>query len=309
MENLPFDTIPKHHSFEFAKFKKFIYFLVGVVAFLILYFLLITPPSGFAPNTLVKIDEGATLRDVSFLLKKENVIRSRFMFEALVVLYGGESRIVAGNHLFEKKVSVFAVASQISRGTRYTASIVVVIPEGFDALEIADTFSKKLKNFKKENFLNYAKEKEGYFFRDTYYFSDNDNEHDVIASMTRNFNKKMAPIRPRILSLGKDEKDIITMASIIERESKGDSDRALISGILWKRISISMPLQVDAAPQTYKNRGLPARPISNPGMESILAAMYPENSAYLYYLHEKNGTIHYAKTFEEHRKNIDIYLK
>ena len=108
---------------------------------------------------------------------------------------------------------------------------------------------------------------------------------------------------------GRTERDIITMASIIERESKGDADREIISGILWKRIKLDIPLQVDVAPETYKTKGLPKNPIANPGMESIKAAIYPQSSMYLYYLHDKNGGIHYAKIFAEHRQNILKYLK
>jgi len=103
------------------------------------------------------------------------------------------------------------------------------------------------------------------------------------------------------------------MASLIEREGKGEirgqTDRVFISGILWKRLSMNMPLQVDAAPSTYKSRGLPEAPIANPGLESIKAALYPKSSPYLYYLHDKNGLIHYAKSFSEHRQNILKYLK
>ena len=99
------------------------------------------------------------------------------------------------------------------------------------------------------------------------------------------------------------------MASIIEREAKGDIDRGIISGILWKRISLGMPLQVDAVPDTYKTKGLPESPIGNPGLESIKVAIYPQKSSYLYYLHDKNGVAHYAKTFSEHDNNINKYLK
>ena len=98
------------------------------------------------------------------------------------------------------------------------------------------------------------------------------------------------------------------MASVIEREAKGDIDRELISGILWKRIAMNMPLQVDASPETYKTKGLPRSPISNPGLAAIKAAVYPKNSSYLYYLHDKSGIIHYAENLSEHNKNARKYL-
>ena len=126
--------------------------------------------------------------------------------------------------------------------------------------------------------------------------------------MGNNFEKKILPIRPKIISSGKTEKEIIIMASVIEREAKGDADRGFISGILWRRLQIGIPLQVDAAPETYKTKGLPENPIGNPGLEAINSAIYPEKSNYLYYLHDKDGNIHYARTFEEHKVNKLKYL-
>jgi UPF0755 protein len=94
---------------------------------------------------------------------------------------------------------------------------------------------------------------------------------------------------------------------------KGNGDREIISGILWRRLANGMPLQVDADPDTYKTKGLPANPICNPGLDSIKAAIYVLKMhnlpPYLYYLHDKNGTIHYAKTFAEHNANIKKYLR
>jgi UPF0755 protein len=187
--------------------------------------------------------------------------------------------------------------------------IVVTIPEGFSLNQIADTVAPKLANFNKTQFLLKAKDLEGYLFPDTYFFLNNANEGDVIKSMSDNFNKKINPLLPEIISSGKTERDIIIMASVIEREAKGDTDRGIIAGILWKRIAIGMPLQVDAAPETYKTKGLPENPIGNPGLLAIQSAIHPKSSPYLYYLHDKNGIVHYAKTFAEHQVNIEKYLK
>ena len=185
----------------------------------------------------------------------------------------------------------------------------MTIPEGFNVTEIADVFVLKLTNFNKEKFLSLTKTQEGYLFPDTYFFFTTDTEVEVLHSMSENFDKKIASIRPEIISSGKKEKDTIIMASIIEKESKGNNDRGIISGILWKRLSIKMPLQVDAVPETYKTKGLPKNPIGNPGLEAIKATIYPQSSPYLYYLHDKDGNIHYARTFTEHKQNIKKYLK
>ena len=116
-------------------------------------------------------------------------------------------------------------------------------------------------------------------------------------------------LKPEIISSLKTEADIIKMASLIEGEAKGDADRGLISGILWKRIKIGMPLQVDSALETYKTKGLPKSPIDNPGLAAIKAAILPQSSSYLYYLHDKNGNVHYAKSYVEHEQNVLKYLK
>ena len=127
--------------------------------------------------------------------------------------------------------------------------------------------------------------------------------------MRANFEKKILTLKPDIALSGKTEKEIIIMASLIEGEAKGDADREIISGILWRRITIGMPLQVDVALTTYKTKGLPNSPINNPGLEALKAAIYPKSSSYLYYLHDKKGVIHYAKSFNEHQKNVLKYLK
>jgi UPF0755 protein len=231
------------------------------------------------------------------------------VFEAFVVIFGRERRVIEANYYFEGKLPVWEVAWRISKGEHHTAPVVVTIPEGFDLVQIADTVKPKLINFDRNKFLIEAKYLEGKLFPDTYFFLATDTEGDVIKSMTENFNKKIKILLPDILASGKTEKSILIMASLVEGEGKDDSDRDTISGILWKRISLGMPLQVDVAPETYKNTGLPKTPIGNPGIESIKSAIYPKSSPYLYYIHDRDGGIHYAKSFAEHRSNVLKYLK
>ena len=254
-----------------------------------------------------------SLRSVSSTLKKQHIIRSRAVFEAFMIIFEGEKHVFSADYLFEDREPVYKVARRISKGERYLASVKVTIPEGFNVYDIADLFDAKLANFNKEKFLLNAEDREGYLFPDTYFFFATDTEVDVLSSMSENFNKKIEAIRPQIIAsskvTGRTEEDLIIMASLIEGEAKGELDRELISGILWKRLGLSMPLQVDAAQETYKVKGLPESPIGNPGLLAIRAALYPQNSPYLYYLHDKDGNIHYAKNFAEHRRNVDKYLK
>lgn len=293
-----------------AFFRTYIFKIICLVVLIFLaYFLFISPPKAFPAGSIVNIKEGASLRSVSQKLKNENIIRSTVFFEAFIVIYGGEKHIIPTDYFFESKLPAFEIARRILKGEHHLAPIKVTIPEGFNNIEIAESFSAKLPKFDKGKFLTAVKEKEGYLFPDTYFFFTTDDEANVIKSMTNNFEKKMLEVRPKIATSGKTEKSILVMASIIEREAKGDGDRGFISGILWKRFDIGMPLQADAAPITYKEKGLPASPIGNPGLEAINAAISPEKSSYLYYLHDKEGVIHYAKNFQEHRANILKYLK
>jgi UPF0755 protein len=289
--------------------KNIFYVLGGVLLLIILYFLLFSAPASFPPNTVFRIEEGSSLRTISYDLKENGIIRSRVIFESFVIILGDEKRIKSFDYLFETKLPVFEVARRIALGEHHMPPVVVTVPEGFDVEQIADIFAKRLANFNKDEFLLKAKGLEGYLFPDTYFFLTGADEDTVLQSMNYNFKKKTAPLLPDFIAFGKTEKDIIVMASIIEKEAKGDLDRETISGILWKRISIGIPLQVDAAPDTYKIKGLPTSPIANPGLLAIKAAINPESSPYLYYLHDKNGIIHYAKSFAEHKENIKKYLK
>ena len=125
--------------------------------------------------------------------------------------------------------------------------------------------------------------------------------------MSMNFETKVKPLAAEIAQSGKSEKSIIIMASLIEREARGD-DRATISGILWKRISLGRALEVDAAPETYKTKGLPASPIANPGLSSLRASVFPEKNPYWYFLTPPDGRVIYSKTFDEHVKNKRRFL-
>ncbi|MFA6256986.1 MAG: endolytic transglycosylase MltG [Candidatus Paceibacterota bacterium] len=289
--------------------RKTILYIFGAVLFLgIFHFFLLSPPTNFPINQTVEIEKGASLRKVSAVLEENKVIRSRVAFEFFIILMGAELKIKPAFYSFDQKLPVFAVAWRLGGGKFGMAPVVVTIPEGYNNEEIAKAFEKKLPNFNQERFLILAKEKEGYLFPDTYFFLNTDGETEATRSLSENFDKKIEPLAGEIASSGKTLKQIITMASIIEGEASGDADRALISGILWKRFKIGMALQADAAPVTYKERGLPAGPISNPGLKAIQAAIQPELSPYLYYLHDKDGGIHYAKDFATHTANKKKYL-
>lgn len=288
---------------------KYIYLFFSVLFVFFLYFIFFKAPTDFPIGSVIKIEQGGSLHRVSLELKNKKVIKSSTLFEAFVIFNGGEKHIIYSDYLFEKKLNVYEIAKRISNGEHHMLPVAITIPEGFNTTQISNLGVSKLSNFSKINFLNKTQDLEGYLFPDTYFFTSVDNEDDLIKSMSENFNKKMKINFPQIVRGSKKEKDLIVLASIVEREAKGNNDRDVIAGILIKRLSIGMPLQVDAAPETYKTKGLPKSPICNPGILAIQATLNPKTSAYLYYLHDKNGDIHYAKTFSEHVKNKLKYLK
>jgi len=284
-------------------------FIFVILGFLGVYFFMILPPRDFKVGEIFSVEEGDSLRKLSFRLKDDGFIRSRVAFETLVIFYGGEKHLVVGDYIFPNRISVTSLAKKMATGDRQMGLVKITIPEGFDNHEIAEVCDLKLKNFNKERFLSLASGEQGYLFPDTYFFSTTDDESSVMQLMSKNFKNKTKEVFDAVRASGRDTREIVIMASILEEEASGEADREIISGILWQRIKIGMPLQVDAVPTTYKEKGLPDAPASNPGLDTIKAAFYPKSSKYLYYIHDKEGNTYYAKTFSEHRQNINKYLK
>jgi UPF0755 protein len=172
---------------------------------------------------------------------------------------------------------------------------------------------------------------EGFLFPDSYeYNKDTVTIKHVIESMLDNFNSKLSSkMQESIKDQNKTLFEIITMASILEKEVRTANDMKVAAGLLWKRIESGMPLQVDATTiyflghnhlkssdlkvdspyNTYTNKGLPKGPISNPGLKAINATIYPEDSPYWFYLSKPTGETVFSKTFEEHRRAINLYLR
>ena len=291
---------------------------------------LLMPPSRFPSGTTVIIQKGMSLGEASYLLKENNYIRSRVVFEFCALSMSGNRGVQAGGYLFKEPASSCALAMRLTRGVTGVPAVRLTIPEGSSNKEIAKIAAKNFTQIKEENFLVQAQLYEGNLFPETYFFLPTATEADVITMMRDEFEKNIVPLKEDIRISGHTLHDVVVMASILEKEARTEVDQKMISGILWKRISIKMALQVDApflyalgktsaeltqtdlkrdSPyNTYTRRGLPVGPIGNPGMVAIRAALYPTESPYLYYLSDNDGGMHYAKTFEEHKVNKAKYL-
>lgn len=291
------------------KNKIFEYVLLGIIIVIILFSFLYLSNPNRKQDLVIHISSGQSMDSIIEELKVNNIIKENsFVFKLLVKLFSG-SKIIPGDYLIEKDSSVWAIAWQLSRGDHKVAQIKITFREGITNEEIANLLADKLSGFRKDLFFEMTYDKQGYLFPDTYFFFSLDTKDEIIKKFTSNFDNKIKKLESQIKESNKSLEEIILMASILEGEANGKEDIDIISGILWKRISLGVPLQVDVDRLTYERKGLPIAPLNNPGLMSINAALNPKDSKYLYYLHDKNGEAHYAVSYEEHKKNINNYLK
>ncbi|KND48991.1 MAG: UPF0755 protein [Parcubacteria bacterium C7867-005] len=304
--------------------------LGSIIFLLVLIFILIVrAPSGFPQNSIITVEEGSGLYGLALELKEDKVIRSAFGFKTFAIILGGEREMKAGEYYLSKPQGSLTLAWRILHGMRGLDTVRITIPEGFTKTKISKLFDDRFSKFDHQYFLNNARE--GYLFPDTYFIETGATASSTINLLVNNFENKLEPLVEDIKQSKKSEKEIIIMASILESEAQNKVDREIVSGILWKRIGIKMALQVDASIgyitgktskeltiddlsidspyNTYKYRGLPPEPISNPGLESIIAALNPKTSDYFYFLTDDDGVMHYAKTFDEHKQNKAKYLR
>lgn len=294
----------------------FIFFFA--VFFSILWYFLLSAPNNFINGTIIEIEKGLSLSATAEKLGKEGIIKNAFGFKVMAKMLNKSRMIKSGEYLFNDPVSVFGVISRITRGSFGFGTIRIFVPEGFANDDISELFGS-FKNFDKKDFLVKAKEFEGYLFPDTYLFLPSADADQIIKEMRDNFFKKAGNI----------DRDIVIIASLIEKEVPKIEDRKIVSGVFWKRLEIGMPLQVDAvfpyitgindvtlddykiksSYNTYLNKGLPPGPISNPGLDAIQSALNPKESPYLFYLSGKDGKTHFAETYEKHLVNKEKYLR
>ncbi len=323
--------MPKLFSKRIRNIGRVVLFCIALFVFISFFRSVISAPNDFPVPYRLTIESGQTLLSISQELERDSVVNSPRLFEMFMIALGSEKNVSEGEYYFEKPVTALELALRISGKQFGIDRKKVTFPEGFTNKQMAARLAQAYEGFDTVLFLTLAKGTEGYLFPDTYGFFPSVTPDFVLATLKRNFAAKIAPLEAGITASGRSEPEIITMASIIEKEARGEGDRAIISGILWKRLDRGIALQVDApflyilgkeskeltmsdlatnSPyNTYRNKGLPPGPIGNPGLASITAAIYPEDSPYLYYLHDADGQIHYAATYTEHKKNITQYLQ
>ena len=302
-------------------------FLILTLIFWVWFF---SPPASFPIGETITISQGRTIAAVARDLAARRVIRWPLAFRAVLTLRPGPGFVVAGDYYFVKPSNVWETAARLGRGDYGLAPIKVTFPEGASVREMASILEAALPDFDAAEFITAALPREGYLFPDTYFFQSSVGETEVISRLSDNFQAKIKSFQPAIARSGRTLGQIIIMASLVEEEARLDEARRTIAGILWKRLDQGMPLQVDAvfpyiagkntfeldhrdlatsSPyNTYRLRGLPVGPITNPGLEAVSAVLNPIETEYWYYLSDRYGQTHYAINFDAHRSNKAKYL-
>lgn len=305
-------------------------------------------PSPKAQEMIITVDSGATVKEISYDLKELGLIPSRWEFELYVKMIHAETSFQAGEFSFEPGTSYAKIVSLMTKAS--PDELTITIPEGFTNQQIAELLNQRispevgtkwLADLSKQDFskdFSFLSSKpvevdlEGYLFPDTYRIFSSSFTKDLIYKFLTNFDKKLLPEwRVEIERQGKTVHEVLTVASIIEKEVITEEDRAIVSDIFWRRLKIGMPLQadstvnyvtggsspaisfidreIDSPYNTYKNVGLPPGPICNPGLLAIKAAIFPQANDYWYFLTDSESNVHYARTNDEQNVNKALYLK
>lgn len=311
-----------------------VYAAAALVLAAIVWFAWIRAPRSFPQSAVVAVGDGESLTRIAAELKRRRIISSSFWFSNFVILYKHERRIIGGDYYFDKPVPVYEVARRLVEGEFNIEQVKTTIPEGANVREVGKVIAARYPDFDVAEFVRIASSSEGRLFPETYVFGANPKPDRVLSIMTGTFNRRVmknAEVKAAVEAFGKPFDDVLAMASIIELEARQTKTRQTIAGILWRRIDKDMPLQVDVSFKyllgkgtdeitmrdlattspynTYVHKGLPPTPISNPGLDAIMAAVTPERTNYLYFLTDRNGKMHYATNYEDHAYNQTIYLK
>lgn len=328
--------------------KKFVTNLVifFVIVVAIWFVLSVFSGNGVEEKTFV-VREGQGVNQISNELYEDNVIKSKFVFESWLWFKKYEDKVIAGVYKVPEDISVRQLANLLILGPG-NSQYAVTLLEGWtrrlmvDTLEAAEmngdrflTLSSDVSDWKdRYDFLADAPSTaslEGYIFPDTYFVDGSTGEEGLIRKALNNFDKKLtSDLRAEIDRQGKTIFEVVTLASIVEREVPTLADKKMVADIFLKRLDAGIGLQSDATVNyvtgkglaqptyadleidspynTYKYRGLPPGPIANPGIDSIKAVIYPTANNYYYFLTTKEGQVIYSVDYEEHLNNKAKYL-
>ncbi|MFA5047749.1 MAG: endolytic transglycosylase MltG [Patescibacteria group bacterium] len=329
--------------------KKVISLIVIIVIGLAIFcvFEISAPASSASGRVKFTVAPGESATSVVKRLKQENLINNESIF-LWYARFKGQENFMAGEHQLARNANMKAMIGLLMSSSNINNEKTITIIEGWKLKDIGDYLAEqgffsvddflaaaKIDRWQdKYDFLRGVKEAdlEGFLFPDTYRVFDNSTADVIIKKMLDNFEHRIDSQRlDDIVKQKKSLLEIITLASIVEREVRSPVDKKMVADVFWKRISAGIALQSDATVNyltgkkttrpsgadlqidspynTYKYRGLPPGPIGNPGLASIDAVIYPISNNYYYFITDNDGRAVYAKTYAEHLQNVQKYLR
>jgi len=309
---------------------------------------LFVPPRGGSSIRVIHIKKGMALRQIAESLQEQGIIRNKHSFILITTLLGKKANIKAGEYEFEDFTPPFDVLDTLVKGQ--VKRHLVTIPEGYTLAQIAQLLDDQ-EIVEKNEFLQKASSPgflavldlspvlgssgatlEGYLFPETYHFYKEMDSEEVIKMMVHQFKKVFEPeLASRPSQMGMSEREIVTLASIIEKETSLPEEKPLISAVFHTRLARKMPLQSDPTViygirnfngnltkedllrptpyNTYLRTGLPPSPICNPGKDSLLAAVHPAPVPYLYFVSKNDGSHYFSSEMEDHNRAVWKYQK
>lgn len=289
------------------------------------------PPNTFPANEPIIIESGMGVRAIASQLAAAQIVRSETLLYLVFLANHEPTTLKASTYIFSEPLNVFEVADRIAAGDFTSDLIRVTHVEGDSVAKLAPRLATQIDTFDTAAFIEQATPYEGTLFPDTYYIPPQFTTNALITLMRERYEEALIPLKEAIAAHPLSEAEIVILASIIEREANSPESMRMVSGILQNRLEIGMALQVDASIEyeldkplseltpedlerdspynTYLYTGLPPTPIGNPGLAAITAVLEPTVSDNLFYITGRDGTFYYATNFDDHRRNIERYLR
>lgn len=311
-------------------------------ALLSAFLLFDTNPRGSWEGKLVLIPKGSSLPEVARILREDGILPHPLAFRALVLLTFSGRRLHYGEYAFPTPPSAYEAWRRLVRGD--VIKYEVTVHPGANLYDVAELLEEKKLATAKEFLATAAspailrrleipgESAEGYLFPDSYVFVKPVTTEEILEFMVRQFRRKVPPdAEKRAREAGFSLHQVVTIASIIEKETGVEEEKPIVSAVIRRRLALGMPLQMDptviygvkrfdgtvtgkdlrtAGPyNTYLNRGLPPGPIANPGLTAIAAALNPSNSEYLYFVSRNDGSHTFSRTLSEHNRAVEQFRR